>query len=197
MFAKFYGPTGPEASQSQAFTLVAEMNGINYVSPRSWLSTSHFCLVPAIVCPCCHLDDASRARSDRSATLPPYGFASLLRDVLQHRICSNVRAIRYRIFGQGRLLAVSSTWNPFSLPTSNPSYGHSSIHLRHKMPRRQVPIRRTWPSYGLHLHNLGGFQRLWRGSNRFDSGSEDCITVFSTSERSHYGIQGVQGSRNS
>ena len=27
------------------------MNGINYVSPRSWLSTSHFCLVPAMSIP--------------------------------------------------------------------------------------------------------------------------------------------------
>ena len=26
-------------------TPATEMNGINYVSPRSWLSTSHFCLV--------------------------------------------------------------------------------------------------------------------------------------------------------
>ncbi|CAF2379904.1 unnamed protein product [Brassica napus] len=62
--SEFYGPTGPEASQAQAFTflvrdqrlganvgsaqgptgLATEINAVNYVSPRSWLSTSHFVL---------------------------------------------------------------------------------------------------------------------------------------------------------
>ncbi|CAF2086129.1 unnamed protein product, partial [Brassica napus] len=63
--SEFYGPTGPEASQAQAFTFLVrdqrlganvgsaqgptggvatEINAVNYVSPRSWLSTSHFVL---------------------------------------------------------------------------------------------------------------------------------------------------------
>ncbi|KAL5646561.1 hypothetical protein ACJX0J_000240 [Zea mays] len=70
--SEFYGPTGPEASQAQAFTFLVrdqrlganvgsaqgptglgkylmrsptgEINAVNYVSPRSWLATSHFVL---------------------------------------------------------------------------------------------------------------------------------------------------------
>ncbi|KAK1558558.1 hypothetical protein Q3G72_003758 [Acer saccharum] len=81
LVCEFYGPTGPEASQAQAFTflvrdqrlganvgsaqgptgLAIEINAVNYVSPRNWLATSHF--VRGFFIFVGHLWHAGRARA--------------------------------------------------------------------------------------------------------------------------------------